>query len=426
MPGVQRFFSKSVPPDTVSGSTPGCAPTRTVKSFGPSQRMASEMSKIAAVKQGRCSPIFFPFSQTAAPNCALLMWRTATSRFSASLKLRWYQNQLRSWWATPAFRTSSLAGDWPVAMRFRISWRLENASESGNPGVDEWASPGTGTLWTNSVGSTSATFESAMSHWPSSAITSRWATHGDTVQKKSRKILVSLMDFPRSWPLCAIVNTLAEIPEHVVARPHGKSNDRHRRGLVRRTWKNARVADVEVWNIVSLCPLVRDRGLGIRSKTTNSRFMQAGPGAIRLIVGAPHLSTHRLEEIHHHLLGVFPHQKLVLTPLKMEAELRNSEYVFLFRVNVDVVCGAGQGRCLNESAYRSRIVTVDVALVLCAKPFDLVVMAWELPTPATDVHRVAADEFLFAWIFQVLPAWHPSNRRIGNVVRSGRLAQELR
>ena len=33
MPGVQRFFSKSVPAVTVEGSTPGCAPTRTTISF---------------------------------------------------------------------------------------------------------------------------------------------------------------------------------------------------------------------------------------------------------------------------------------------------------------------------------------------------------------------------------------------------------
>src|ERR1700675_1062485 len=154
--------------------------------------------------------------------------------------------------------------------------------------------------------------------------------------------------------------------------------------------------------------------------------MQAGSGPIRLTVSAPHLCTHRLEQIHHHLFRVFPHQKLILTPLKMEAQLGNSEYVLLFRINLDVVGGAGQGGCLNESAYRSRIVALDVALVLCAKALDLVVMARELPTAATDVDPVASDEFLFPWIFQILPARHPTNRRIGNAVRSSRLAQEPR
>src|ERR1700730_15032475 len=153
--------------------------------------------------------------------------------------------------------------------------------------------------------------------------------------------------------------------------------------------------------------------------------MQAGSWTIRLIVGAPHLSAHGLEEIDHHLLGVFPHQKLVWTPLIMEAKLRNSEDVLFFGVNVDVVCGTRQSRRLNESAYRSRIVTLDVALVLRAKTFDLIVMSGELPTPAADVHRVAANEFFFVGLFQVLPARHPSHRRIGNAVRTSGLAQEL-
>src|ERR1700732_5105504 len=119
--------------------------------------------------------------------------------------------------------------------------------------------------------------------------------------------------------------------------------------------------------------------------------MQAGSGTIRLIVGAPHLSAHGLEEIDHHLLRVFPHQKLVWTPLIMEAQLRNSENVLPFGVNVHVVRGTGQSRRLNESPDRSRIVTLDVALILGAKAFDLIVVAGELPTPAADVHRVAAD-----------------------------------
>src|SRR5437016_14667316 len=50
MPGVHRFFSKSVPPLTVSGRTPGCAPTRTSSSFLPSQRIAPVILKREAVK----------------------------------------------------------------------------------------------------------------------------------------------------------------------------------------------------------------------------------------------------------------------------------------------------------------------------------------------------------------------------------------
>src|ERR1035441_9373929 len=51
MRGVQRFFSKSVPAETVEGSTPGCAPTRTTISLEP-WRSLPETSNMAAVKQG--------------------------------------------------------------------------------------------------------------------------------------------------------------------------------------------------------------------------------------------------------------------------------------------------------------------------------------------------------------------------------------
>src|ERR1035441_2039637 len=104
MPGVQRFFSKSVPAETVEGSTPGWAPTRTTISFDPGRSLA-ETSNIAAVKQGRCSPTFWPFTHTAAPNCALLMRSVATLRTVGTSKRRRYQNQLRCCRETPALET---------------------------------------------------------------------------------------------------------------------------------------------------------------------------------------------------------------------------------------------------------------------------------------------------------------------------------
>ena len=61
----------------IRGRTPGCAPTRITISFEPCRR-TPETSKIAAEKQGRCSPTLLPFSHTVAPNCALLIRRIAT------------------------------------------------------------------------------------------------------------------------------------------------------------------------------------------------------------------------------------------------------------------------------------------------------------------------------------------------------------
>ena len=86
-----------------------------------------------------------------------------------------------------------------------------------------------------------------------------------------------------------------EIGEHVVAGAHGESDQRHCGGLVGLVRKDAGVADVEVGYVVSLRPLVRDRGLGVIPKPADSDLMQAGSGTVGLVVGAPHFSTHRFE-----------------------------------------------------------------------------------------------------------------------------------
>src|ERR1039458_2953124 len=119
MPGVQRFFSKSVPAETVEGSTPGCAPTRTTISLEP-WRSLPETSNMAAVKQGGSSPTYWQFTHAVAPNCALSMRRVATRRTAATSNRRRYQNQLRCCRETPALETNADAGARPRATRFEI------------------------------------------------------------------------------------------------------------------------------------------------------------------------------------------------------------------------------------------------------------------------------------------------------------------
>src|SRR6267142_1110879 len=159
---------------------------------------------------------------------------------------------------------------------------------------------------------------------------------------------------------------------------HGKCDDWHSGGFVSATRENTCVANIEIRNIVSLCPLVRNRRLGVISKPADTGFVQAGSGTVGLVVHPPHLSAHRLEEINHHLLRVLPHQEFVFSPLKMKSKLGNSEDVFLVRVNIDVVGRAGKRWRLNEGADRSRVVTLDIAFVLRTKPFDLPVMSGKL------------------------------------------------
>src|SRR3979490_2566665 len=107
----------------------------------------------------------------------------------------------------------------------------------------------------------------------------------------------------------------------------------------------------------------------------------------------------------------------------MKPKLRDPEYIFLFRVNIDIVGWAGKSWRLDQGAERSRIVALEIALESRAEAFDLPVIPRELSTTATHVHRVTPDKFFFPRIFQILPARHPSNGGIGNVVRRRRLAQ---
>ena len=55
------------------------------------QRMAAAAAKRPAVKQPRCSPSFFPLSQTAVPNWALLTTMMAESRLAGAVNVRSYQ-----------------------------------------------------------------------------------------------------------------------------------------------------------------------------------------------------------------------------------------------------------------------------------------------------------------------------------------------
>ena len=98
------------------------------------------------------------------------------------------------------------------------------------------------------------------------------------------------------------MNAFLEILQHVITGPHGEGDNRHRRGLVGGGREDAGVANVEIRHVVSLRPLVCDRRLGVIPKPTDSDLMQAGSWTAGLVVGAPHFSIHRFEEMNHHLL----------------------------------------------------------------------------------------------------------------------------
>ncbi len=101
---------------------------------------------------------------------------------------------------------------------------------------------------------------------------------------------------------------------------------------------------------------------------------------------------------------MFPHEEFVLAPAVMEAELRNSENVVIVRIDVEVVCRTGEAWRLNQGADGSGIIALDVALEFRTEAFELIVVAGKFSAASTDIDGVAADEFFFAGIFEILPA----------------------
>src|SRR5215470_10548101 len=90
------------------------------------------------------------------------------------------------------------------------------------------------------------------------------------------------------WPRSsAVVNAGSKIVEHVVARPHRERDDGHGSGFVCAVWKNARVTDIEIRDIMRLCPLIGDVGFRIIAEAADSGFMQTGSRSIRFAVGPP-------------------------------------------------------------------------------------------------------------------------------------------
>src|SRR5215467_859144 len=123
---------------------------------------------------------------------------------------------------------------------------------------------------------------------------------------------------------------------------------------------------------------------------------------------------------------MLPHQKFVFVPLEVEPQLGNAENVPLVRIDVDVVVGMRKRRSLKIRADGRRIVTLDLAFELGAEPLYLAIVVREFAATAADVQRVPADEFFLTRITQVLPARHPGDRGVRDVVRRRRLAQQAR
>src|SRR5437870_111417 len=109
----------------------------------------------------------------------------------------------------------------------------------------------------------------------------------------------------------------------------------------------------------------------------------------------------------------------------MEPKRRNSKFVFHFRVDIHIVGRTGKRRSLNLGTDWRGVISLDMFLKIGTKALQLLVIPGEAVTPSVRVDGVAPNELLLTRVGEILPARHPGNGRIGNIVGATGLSQEL-
>src|SRR5262249_6472205 len=101
----------------------------------------------------------------------------------------------------------------------------------------------------------------------------------------------------------------------------------------------------------------------------------------------------------------------------MNSHNRNAVGVLYLRVELHVVRGARQGGGLHRKAHRRGIAPFNFTFECPAKSLDARVVPGKFRTPAAGIDRISADKFLLPRVLQILPARHPRDRVVSDVVR---------
>src|SRR5882724_9978754 len=101
-----------------------------------------------------------------------------------------------------------------------------------------------------------------------------------------------------------LVLSLPKVFQYVLARAHSKCHDWHGRRLVRRTGKNAGIANVAIFNVVALRPTVRNKLPGIVAKAARSSLVQTRARHIGLISYTSNFGPDCFEKCDDRFLGV--------------------------------------------------------------------------------------------------------------------------
>src|SRR5271165_1078249 len=100
----------------------------------------------------------------------------------------------------------------------------------------------------------------------------------------------------------------------------------------------------------------------------------------------------------------------------MHASHRDSVWIFHLRIEVHKVRIRAQRRSLNPEADGRRVPPLDLALERRSETVEVRSKSRKFLASAVGIDRIAANEFFFVRIFQILPARHPRNRAVAHVI----------
>ena len=123
------------------------------------------------------------------------------------------------------------------------------------------------------------------------------------------------------------------------------------------------------------------------------------------------------------MFGVLPHKKSVFVPGEVNARNGNAVDIFDGGIDIQVIIVRALGGRLAIEADASGIAAFDLALEVTAEARDGIEIAGETGAATIGINGIAADEFFFVRISEVLPAWEPGDGAFGNVIGKARLTE---
>src|SRR5579863_8433023 len=223
-----------------------------------------------------------------------------------------------------------------------------------------------------------------------------------------------------------LVFSAPEILDEVFGGSQSKRENADGGGLVGAVQKDAGIAHVEVGDIVGLAKAICNKMLWIVPHAAGAGFVQAESWHLGFVAGVFEHAAGRAQNVGAHLFRMFPHLEYILVPLEMQPRYRNAVGIFHSGIEIHVVRIRAQRGSLDSEAHRRGIAPLDLALVRRAEPFEFIGESGIISATTVRVDGISADKLFFMRIFQILPARHPGDGAVADVVGEWRPPHQLR